>query len=347
MSEIRGTCTMDGRPVTAQEGQTILQVALANGIDIPHLCHDPRLSPTGACRLCLVEIEGEAGLHTSCTRLAAPGMVVRTETEAVVRSRKTTLELLLSEHRVACTTCDADGGCLLQDYAYQYQAAEDRFPSVTTATDAPDNYTTGHKGIDYDPSKCVRCQRCVKICAEVEMAEALTLRDRGARRAGQHGLRPAAQRVHLRDLRPVRQHVPDRRPVGARRQGPGPRQGPGQGPHDLHLLRRRLPDRPERQPGDQPHRARHQRARLRAQRRQHVRQGALRLPVRPFAGAADHAADPRERLLPRGVVGRGAGLRGQAPGGDSRQVRAGRHRVPQFVPLHEDTPPLSHFQPLH
>ena len=171
------TLTIDGKEVQAASGRTILQVALANGIDIPHLCYDPRLTPTGACRLCLVEIEGQAGLHTSCTRLAEPGMVVHTETESVVRSRKTTLELLLSEHNVSCTTCDADGDCLLQDYAYRYHVQEDRFPSLPTAK-REETYTVGHKGIVYDPSKCVRCQRCVKICAEVQMAEALTMKGR-------------------------------------------------------------------------------------------------------------------------------------------------------------------------
>jgi formate dehydrogenase alpha subunit len=172
------TLTIDGREVPARAGQTILQAALAAGIDIPHLCYDERLTPTGACRLCIVEIEGQAGLHTSCTRLAEPGMVVETESEAVVRSRKSTLEMLLSEHNVSCTTCDADGECLLQDYAYRYQAAEDRFARLPSASAEPDTYTAGHKGIVYDPSKCVRCQRCVKICAEVEMAEALTLKGR-------------------------------------------------------------------------------------------------------------------------------------------------------------------------
>jgi formate dehydrogenase alpha subunit len=175
MSELK--LNVDGRTLVAQQGQTILQVAQANGIPIPHLCHDPRLTPTGACRLCLVEIEGEAGMHTACTRVAMPGMIVRTQTDAVRASRKNTLEFLLSEHRVACTSCDKDGDCLLQDYAYEYQASETRFPSVMTPPGQP-NYTTGNKGIEYDPSKCVRCQRCVKICAEVVMAEALTLRSR-------------------------------------------------------------------------------------------------------------------------------------------------------------------------
>jgi formate dehydrogenase alpha subunit len=169
--------TIDGREVEAREGQTILEAALARGIDIPHLCHDPRLTPTGSCRLCVVEIKGQPGLHTACTRVVEPGLSVETETEAVRASRKTTLELLLSEHRVVCTTCDADGDCLLQDYAYRYQAAEARFPNVAAAPNEP-NYTTGNKGLDYDPSKCVRCQRCVRICAEVVMAEALTMRQR-------------------------------------------------------------------------------------------------------------------------------------------------------------------------
>jgi formate dehydrogenase (NADP+) alpha subunit len=169
--------TIDGREVAAQEGQTILQAATALGIDIPHLCHDPRLTPTGSCRLCVVEIEGQPGLHTACTRLVEPGLSVQTETEAVRLSRRTTLELLLSEHRVACTTCDADGDCLLQDYAYRYQANESRFLNVSTPP-GQHNYTTGNKGLDYDPSKCVRCQRCVRICSEVVMAEALTMRER-------------------------------------------------------------------------------------------------------------------------------------------------------------------------
>ncbi len=175
MSEFR--LNIDGREVTATRGQTILEAAEASGIEIPHLCHDPRLTPTGACRLCVVEIEGQGGLHTSCTRLAEAGQVVRTQTEAVLRSRRSTLSLLLSEHHVACTTCDAEGACLLQDYAYRYQAPESRYPSLVRSP-GQETYTVGNQAIFYDPSKCVRCQRCVKICAEVEMAEALTFKGR-------------------------------------------------------------------------------------------------------------------------------------------------------------------------
>ncbi len=175
MNEIK--LTIDGRELTAQPSQTVLQVALAAGIDIPHLCYDPRLTPTGGCRLCLVEIEGQAGLHASCARLAEAGMVVRTNTDAIRSLRRMTLEMLVSEHNLVCTTCDKDGDCLLQDYAYQYQIDQDRFPPVMLP-EGRRNYSSGSLAITYDPSKCVRCQRCVKICREVQMAEALTLKER-------------------------------------------------------------------------------------------------------------------------------------------------------------------------
>lgn len=168
---------IDGRGVTAETGRTVLQAAIDNGINIPHLCYDPRLTPTGACRLCLVEIEGQSGLQTSCTRVAEDGMVVRTQTDGIRSLRKEILELLLSEHRVVCTTCDKLGACALQDYAYEYGVKEDRFPSIALRLHKP-NYTTNNKAIRYDPTKCIRCQRCVKICDEVQMCHALTLRDR-------------------------------------------------------------------------------------------------------------------------------------------------------------------------
>jgi formate dehydrogenase alpha subunit len=169
--------TINGQAIVAQENQTILDVALANGIHIPRLCFDPRVSPSGSCRLCLVEIEGERGLHTSCTRLATTDMKVVTESQAISASRKMTLEFLLSEHDARCTSCDADGDCALQDYSYEYGADLGHFGSLV-----PEQqelvYTGGNKGIVYDPAKCVRCQLCVKMCSEVAMVDALTLKGR-------------------------------------------------------------------------------------------------------------------------------------------------------------------------
>jgi len=171
--------TIDGKKVTAEPGQTVLEAALANGIDIPNLCYDQRLSPAGACRLCLVEIEGERGLHTACTRQASDGMVVYTETDEIRELRKTVLELLISEHRLACTSCDMNGDCKLQQYAYRYQVDERAFGTPEFEPDQP-NYSTGNKAIEYDASKCIRCGRCIRICQEVQIDEALTFRGRAA-----------------------------------------------------------------------------------------------------------------------------------------------------------------------
>jgi formate dehydrogenase alpha subunit len=175
MGEIK--ITMDGQEIATRSGQTILQAALENGISIPHLCHDPRLTPTGACRLCLVEIEGQEDLQTSCTREVEPDMFVRTNTDTIRDSRKTILEMLISEHDLSCATCDVDGDCLLQDYAYEYAANDKRFPSVPLQSGVQ-NFTSVSKAIVYDPSKCIRCQRCVKICSEIQFANALTMRGR-------------------------------------------------------------------------------------------------------------------------------------------------------------------------
>ncbi len=171
------TLRIDGKECTTRAGNTVLEAALENGIDIPHLCYDPRLKPTGACRLCIVKVEGQRGLQSSCTRFAEEGMVVASETPEIRRVRRTTLELLISEHRMECSTCDADGDCLLQDYAYRYRVNESRFPRITPVKQVR-NYTTGDKAIAYDPSKCIRCGRCVRICEEVQGAKALTLRNR-------------------------------------------------------------------------------------------------------------------------------------------------------------------------
>ena len=171
------TLTIDDREITAEEGETILNIAAENGIDIPNLCYDKRMTPTGACRLCLVEIEGQRGLQTACTRIGEDGMVIYTETDEITALRKATLELLMSEHRLACTTCDVDGDCLLQDYAYRYQIDEKHYPYLDLKVSSF-NYTSMDKAIQYDPTKCIRCQRCVKICREVQGIEALTLRNR-------------------------------------------------------------------------------------------------------------------------------------------------------------------------
>src|SRR3972149_6485745 len=170
---------------------TIQEAANEAGVRTPHLCSDPPPAPTGAYRLCVGEIEGERGLQTSCTRQVSPGMIVHASTENTHASRTATLEMLLSEHRVACTTCDMDGGCLLQDYAYEYQASETSLPNIALPCDLT-NYSSGSEAIACDPSKCVRCQLCVRFCEEIRMVPPLgprRLSPRGPSRA-QAGRRP-------------------------------------------------------------------------------------------------------------------------------------------------------------
>ena len=164
MTEIE--VTIDGRRLKGTAGQTVLELALENDIAIPNLCHDPQLKPTGACRLCLVEVEGQRGLVSSCTLEIEPSMVVRTNTEQIVAVRKTVVRLLFYEHHSSCAVCDKNGNCKLQHYAYQYQIPDQSLNIYEH--DEPDvNYTTGNKAVAYDPHKCIRCGRCIRICQEV------------------------------------------------------------------------------------------------------------------------------------------------------------------------------------
>ncbi len=165
--------TIDGREVTVPEGTTILEAAKSVGIDIPNLCYDSRLEPAGTCRLCVVQIEGRAGLTISCNTPVAEGVEVCTENDEIAAIRKTVLELILSEHRVACTSCDKDGACKLQDYAYRYQADEGRFGLPERSPRRP-NYTANSEAILYDPDKCILCGLCVGYCEQVQKVEALT-----------------------------------------------------------------------------------------------------------------------------------------------------------------------------
>jgi len=174
------TLWIDGREVKAPSGATILQAALGAGIDIPNLCYDPRLEPTGQCKLCIVRVEGCPEPVTSCTERVRDGMVVTTEDEEIRSLRRTTLELLLSEHRVRCTSCDAEGNCPLQDYAYRYGADETRYGTFEPAPRRP-NYSDRSPGIRYDPQLCIRCERCVRYCQEVSQVAALTFVDRPPR----------------------------------------------------------------------------------------------------------------------------------------------------------------------
>lgn len=156
--------TIDGREVSAAPDDTILQAARANGIRIPTLCYDERLDPYGACRVCLVEVEGARGLLPACATRVTEGMVVRTDTEKLRRVRRTVIELLLSDHPKDCMTCESAGNCELQDLAYEYGIREPRFQGEEHHYEI----LSDNPLIERDYDKCVLCGRCIRICREVQ-----------------------------------------------------------------------------------------------------------------------------------------------------------------------------------
>ncbi|MCD6295344.1 MAG: formate dehydrogenase subunit alpha [Deltaproteobacteria bacterium] len=156
--------------------ETILQVAEKNNIDIPTLCYLKGYTPTGACRMCVVEVKGARNLLPACATPASQNMVVETESERVVKSRKINIELLLASGHHNCLTCEANGDCRLQDFAYKYQVETFRF------TETPSKYPaeTNNAMIIRDFSRCIMCGRCVQACNEVQVNRAISYGYRGS-----------------------------------------------------------------------------------------------------------------------------------------------------------------------
>ncbi|MDK2929886.1 MAG: formate dehydrogenase alpha subunit [Bacillota bacterium] len=169
------TVTIDGKRVDVEPGTTVLEAARAAGADIPTLCHDPALPPMGACRLCVVEVEGAKGPVASCAMPVSDGMVVRTETDKVIASRRFILDLLLSDHPKDCLTCEKNGACKLQEYAYRYGV---RSPRLVGRTRKP-SLDQDNPFIERDNEKCILCGRCVRVCQGVQQVGAIDYAYRG------------------------------------------------------------------------------------------------------------------------------------------------------------------------
>jgi len=166
---------IDGKKCVANRGQTVLEVAQDNGIWIPTLCYDRRLAPYGACRICLVEVEGARSLMPACTTEVTPGMKVRTENKRIKSIRRTIIELLLSDHPTDCMTCESTGACTLQDLAYHYGVKQSHYGGETHSYNLLDENPV----IERDLDKCVLCGRCVRICEEIVGAGVYGFVDRG------------------------------------------------------------------------------------------------------------------------------------------------------------------------
>ncbi len=167
--------TIDGREVKAGEGTTLFEAAGKAGIHIPHLCYREDLSPTTACRLCVVEVEGSRTLVASCAFPVANRMVVQTNTPRVQEARKLVIELLLSDHPYECMTCEKSGSCQLEKYAYEFGIRQTRFRGEKH--DYPLRAVNPFFERDYN--KCILCGRCASVCHEVQYCEAVDYSKRG------------------------------------------------------------------------------------------------------------------------------------------------------------------------
>ena len=172
------TLTINGKKAEVPKGATVLEAALDAGIYIPTLCHDPDLNPSGACRFCVVEIEGMRGLPTSCTTPAVDGMVVHTETLKVNQSRRIAMELIMANHHGDCLACAKNQQCELQKIARYLGIDQEHFDRLYKSTRVlPIDRT--HPAFDRDPNKCILCGKCVRACHEIAGVGAIDIAFRG------------------------------------------------------------------------------------------------------------------------------------------------------------------------
>lgn len=171
---------LDGKPVLAREGQTVLEVARENGVRIPTLCYHEKLKPIGACRLCVVDIKGTSTPVTSCTTLVKEGMEVNTCSPFVENLRRETLKLLLLRHPMNCSACELNGNCQLQDLVFQYDITHQDLHTYDVAPVDFGETAWATPLITYHPRRCVLCGRCVQACEEITEVGAINFSGRGA-----------------------------------------------------------------------------------------------------------------------------------------------------------------------
>jgi NADH-quinone oxidoreductase subunit G len=168
--------TIDGRTLDVDNSLTVIQAARDNGIEIPHFCWHPRLSVSGNCRMCLVEIEKMPKLVIACSTQVAEGMVVATNNEKVIHARQAVMEFLLINHPLDCPICDEAGECKLQDYAYEHSIGVSRFDE--DKVHKPKRVELGPHVL-LDDERCIMCSRCVRFCDEIAGKPQMTFTKRG------------------------------------------------------------------------------------------------------------------------------------------------------------------------
>lgn len=166
---------VNGRNIEAEKGETILSVLNRHGLHVPTICSMKGLSPSGACRMCVVEVEGKESLVPSCSFPVEGPMTIRTHSPRVLRARKTNVELLLSNHPDDCLYCERNGTCELQNLAEDLNIRERRIPGKRSVH----KIDKSSPAIIRDPSKCILCGRCVRICEEIMNTSTLDFAHRG------------------------------------------------------------------------------------------------------------------------------------------------------------------------
>jgi len=169
------TLKIDGRDLSANADDTVLEVARENGIFIPRICNIDGLTAIGACRLCLVEIKGSPKLVPACVAKVAEGMEVTTRSERLDRYRRVILEMLFAERNHVCSVCVSNGHCELQALAFDIGMTHVRVPYRYQRI----NLDASHPRFTVDHNRCVLCTRCIRVCDEIEGAHTWDLVGRG------------------------------------------------------------------------------------------------------------------------------------------------------------------------
>ena len=169
------TLRIDGGDVAGTAGQTILEVARENGIDIPTLCHLDGLSDVGACRLCCVEVAGAKRPLAACVTEVTDGMEVVTRSARLDDHRRTIIEMLFVERNHICSVCVANNNCELQDHAQALGLTHFELPGLDPAV----GVDASHDRFVIDHNRCIMCTRCVRVCAEIEGAHTWDVMGRG------------------------------------------------------------------------------------------------------------------------------------------------------------------------
>ena len=166
---------VNGRVIEAVKGETILEALNRNGMHVPTICSMKDLSPSGACRMCVVEVEGRENLVPACSFPIEETLRIRTHSPRVLRARKTNVELLLSNHPDDCLYCERNGSCELQTLSEDLNIRERRIPGKKS----PHKIDKSSPAIVRDPAKCILCGRCVRICEEIMHTSTLDFAHRG------------------------------------------------------------------------------------------------------------------------------------------------------------------------